>query len=445
LDRKINVLHASNALEHGGTEKGLQLTVENLDKKVFSPFVAGLQRGGSRADALRKEGYPVLEATGDPAALEEFARRNKIKIFHIYRAGWPNRAEDAFISAARRAGVPIVVETSAFGGVDDTATGRGFDFQIFTSIFSGHRWMKWTGTPPGEFFKKRLSVYSPVDTATYCGVKPQEVDAFKKRLGIRKGEFVIGRISRKDASKWESMPFEAFEILAKKLPDVRFVASNTPDEARKRMEKSPFADRIVFAGYLAPKELPLLYASFDVFAYASRIGESFGYVLAEAMASARPIVVNSTPLWDDAQIELVDHGRTGFVANSAGAMADAILELYNDPGLRRRMGEAARRKAVERYDAARITRTIERIYAGLLRKKGIGLPPAAAKIEKYPLFPSRDEIRSFAADYKKRLFSYYGRRDYGYEVEAHAFDRLDNRQFHRYAKGVLRYLRLRKV
>ncbi len=49
---------------------------------------------------------------------------------------------------------------------------------------------------------------------------------------------------------------------------------------------------------------------------------------------------------------MVEDGVTGFVVPPLDpqAIADATLRLLDDADLRARMGEAARRRAVERYD-----------------------------------------------------------------------------------------------
>jgi glycosyltransferase involved in cell wall biosynthesis len=44
------------------------------------------------------------------------------------------------------------------------------------------------------------------------------------------------------------------------------------------------------------------------------------------------------------------------------ALSAALRRLLADPGLRQRLGEAGRRRAVERYDWARVAHETERAY-----------------------------------------------------------------------------------
>jgi phosphatidylinositol alpha 1,6-mannosyltransferase len=117
---------------------------------------------------------------------------------------------------------------------------------------------------------------------------------------------------------------------------------------RSQLEKSlPHAH---FAGHRTGIDLAVWYASSDVFVFPSTT-ETLGNVVLEAMASGLPpVVVNR-----GGPPELVEHGRTGFVArgNDPADLADALQPLLEDAALRRSVGEAARAAALE-YDWDRI-------------------------------------------------------------------------------------------
>src|SRR5215470_11837740 len=72
-------------------------------------------------------------------------------------------------------------------------------------------------------------------------------------------------------------------------------------------------------------------AAADCLGNYSQIGETFGLAMAEAMCCGLPVIVNSTPSMDNAQVELCDHGKTGLVANSLRALTSALSFLANDP------------------------------------------------------------------------------------------------------------------
>jgi glycosyltransferase involved in cell wall biosynthesis len=86
--------------------------------------------------------------------------------------------------------------------------------------------------------------------------------------------------------------------------------------------------------------------------------------LIEAMAMQLPVV--STPI--GAVPEIVDDGVDGILVSpqDEDALADAIEVLVHDPGLRRRLGLAARKKIESRFD---INKNVQR-YTALYRNAG---------------------------------------------------------------------------
>jgi glycosyltransferase involved in cell wall biosynthesis len=51
-------------------------------------------------------------------------------------------------------------------------------------------------------------------------------------------------------------------------------------------------------------------------------------------------------------LEIVDHGGNGFLADSSEEWLATLRRLVRDPDLRRRIGTAARRTVVDRYSVA---------------------------------------------------------------------------------------------
>jgi len=88
--------------------------------------------------------------------------------------------------------------------------------------------------------------------------------------------------------------------------------------------------------------------------------EGLPLVVLEAMAAARPVVataVGGTP-------EAVVDGETGLLVppREPAALARAIEELLDDPERASRLGEAARRRVRERFDADEAARRVVRLY-----------------------------------------------------------------------------------
>jgi Glycosyl transferases group 1 len=138
--------------------------------------------------------------------------------------------------------------------------------------------------------------------------------------------------------------------------------------------------------------LAALYAACDVLVAAAELGESQGLALAEAMALEIPVVTCSTPWVDNAQIEYVEHGRTGYVANHSQPFAEAVATLLGVPEARRALGSRARGKVDSMLDPSRLTRRLEELYEGLLEAHS---PPSRWD-------PGPAELQAFEAEYGDR-------------------------------------------
>ena len=146
------------------------------------------------------------------------------------------------------------------------------------------------------------------------------------------------------------------------VPEARFVLVGQgplEPEIKRRARDLGIADAIVFAGYR--EDVPRLMAAFDVFAMSS-LHEGLSIALLEAMSLGKPPVV--TRVGGLPEVVGTDEG---FVVEPGDpdALATRIITLLRDPGLRRRLGEGARRRA-ESFDIAKTVARTEAIYDEVL-------------------------------------------------------------------------------
>jgi phosphatidyl-myo-inositol alpha-mannosyltransferase len=115
-------------------------------------------------------------------------------------------------------------------------------------------------------------------------------------------------------------------------------------------------------GFVGEEERARLVAEADVLCAPSLGRESFGVVLLEAMAAGLPVVATDIPGY--AAVVPPEAGRL-VPPGDAGALADTLRELLDDPALRARMGAAGRR-AARAYDWRAVGDRIVEIYAEVL-------------------------------------------------------------------------------
>jgi glycosyltransferase involved in cell wall biosynthesis/predicted metal-dependent phosphoesterase TrpH len=172
-----------------------------------------------------------------------------------------------------------------------------------------------------------------VDTARF---DPQLREAGLRELAAR-GEakpegaldvLYAGRITRE---KGADLLAESFLRARERDPRLRLVLVGGGPEQERLRER--VGEAAVFRGWLDGDELARAYACADIFLFPSRT-DTFGQVVLEAQASGLPVVAVA----EGGPLSLIDHRASGLLcAPEADALADAMLELANEPALRERL------------------------------------------------------------------------------------------------------------
>lgn len=341
MNRKIRVLHVCNQLDLGGTEKALQIFCKYLDKSRFEVYACGRVRGGARVALLEKLGIPVIIA---PRSVTDVVRELKIDICHVHRAGGTEPGS----LPEKMNGWPKIVETNVFNAFDAQEGGR-IDRHFFVSEYSKNYY---------------LSHYAVSDAAR-CQVLYNPIDFDEFRQPHRPFSNTFGRCSRADDHKWHDVCVKSLPKILRKVPESKYLVQGVTDRVRARIDEMGLRGRV---DLLEPSpDVTDFYSRVDVFAHGSRIGETFGCVISEAMANGVPVVTISTPGKgkSNAQAELVEHYVTGFVCRWEWQYAGAVVELLKNRELRERFGRRSYEKAREEFDAKKLTEKLETAYESL--------------------------------------------------------------------------------
>ena len=190
-------------------------------------------------------------------------------------------------------------------------------------------------------------------------------------LGIPEHAKVLGTVAR-------LFPLKGYEELMKIAPDLLraekdlyflFVGDGELHETlKKQAEDGGFADRIVFAGLVAPSEVGKYIAQMDVLAHFS-LREGLPRAAVQALACGKPVV--AYPL--DGTPEVVLDGKTGILCptGDTAAMTEAISGLLADGALRERMGRAGRELVRGKFAWRDMSDTLIAAYEKLLNDKAL--------------------------------------------------------------------------
>ncbi len=178
-------------------------------------------------------------------------------------------------------------------------------------------------------------------------------------------------LSRLVPRKGFDVLIEAGAALAARHPDLQ-IAIVGAGRDRRRLERiaAHHGSPVRFLGRLPEADLPVVHGVADCFAmlcrdrWAGLEQEGFGIVFLEAAACGVPAVAGRS----GGSAEAVLDGATGIVVDGSqdvSAVADALDRILTDPGLRARLGSAARRRAEASSTTTVLARRLQDAIDGL--------------------------------------------------------------------------------
>jgi glycosyltransferase involved in cell wall biosynthesis len=382
----IRVLHVITRLIVGGAQENTLLSVEGLDRlpEFEVTLATGLDDGpeGSLLDRARRTTrlvvIPELGRSIDPWAdivaffkLYRLIRRGRYQIVHTHssKAGVLGRL------AARLAGTPIVVHTLhslVFHDYQPWIVNRLWwvvkklcapmtDHYVSVSRRIADRAIAERIAPADKF----TTIYSGMELQWFLDARV-DGDAVRREFGIPPGAPVVGKIARLFPLKGHDQLLDAAPAIVERCPGVRFLLVGDGvlyDHLRERARRTGILDHFVFAGLVPRERIPEMIAVMDVAVHTS-LREGLARVLPQALAMGKPCV--SFDL--DGAPEVVIPDETGYLVRpgDAAGLADAVVRLLGDAELRRRMGEAGRRRVDPAFRADTMVQHIAKVYAGLM-------------------------------------------------------------------------------
>ncbi len=188
----------------------------------------------------------------------------------------------------------------------------------------------------------------------------------RRELGISQHATLVGMVGRMSPGKGH----EEFLNAAKKITresdmDLQFlvVGGTSFGENEYEMQINSLVheldlDSVVhLTGFR--KDIPRMMSSLDILAFPSH-EESFGITVTEAMAMKLPVVASGNA----GVLDIVVDGATGVLVppKNYQALADGILKLAKDSSMRKRFGEAGRKRVEEMFSVQAVVEKLESFY-----------------------------------------------------------------------------------
>ena len=218
-----------------------------------------------------------------------------------------------------------------------------------------------------EFARETLRIHLETDAV----VIPNGIDtSFFHGAQARKewsGEKVLGFMGR------FTEPRKGLDLLLQALPDILRIHPTVklliagPGESMEVMQAIPagLRSRVEFLGRIDERDKARFLKSLTLYIAPNTGGESFGIILAEAMAAGATIVSSDLPAFESV-LSSGKHGRTFSNGNRAD-LAKTIIELLNDESERNRLRESAR-EGSKRFDWGEVGPQIMNVYLHAIGK-----------------------------------------------------------------------------
>ena len=190
----------------------------------------------------------------------------------------------------------------------------------------------------------------------------------RRQLDIPIGEPFIFSLQRLAREKRVEVLLRAFHHYYRQTGrGVLVLGGKGPEEPALRalVEELGIGKQVRLAGYIPRHALGSFYSACDLFAFHSTF-ETFGVVLAQAMAYGKPVVtVRNTAL-----PEVVGDGGVIVETGDWRGFGDAMARVITDEPLRTRLGQAAGQRAQALFHWDRIVEQHEAVLAQAAGKSG---------------------------------------------------------------------------
>lgn len=371
---RIKILECIRQGQIGGGESHLLSLVENLDKTIYEPFVLSFTEG-PMVDACKALGIESrVIHTEKPFDISKWKKVKKLmqdeKISLVHAHG--TRATSNVFWAARSLKIPIVYTIHGWSFHDNqndlVKKIRVWSEKFLTSKMDVNISVSASNRNSGQREMKNF-----ISSVINNGIDQDKFNPEKKsrdireELKIKKEAIVLLFMARFTEQKQPVAMVHAFEKAIKREPSIHLLMVGDGDQKKEVLDivnDSIHKPGITFQPFR--QDVPDILAAADIFVLPS-LWEGLPIGLLEAMSMGKAVIATNV----DGTSEIIESGINGVlipVDNLIERLADAIVLLTQNNDLRISLGQNAIKTVKNRFNAEKMTRQIESVYAGLLKK-----------------------------------------------------------------------------
>ncbi len=357
----MNILHLEASSGWGGQEIRILKEAEGMRERGHL-VILGVMKKGALVERARRQGFIVYEIRFQKLfwffslfQILWIVFRHKIDLINTHSSldGWlggiAGRLSGRKIFRTRHLSTPIKK-----GWNSRLLYGKLADFVVTTceSI------IPMIATQSGKPIQKILSIPTGVDVGKIAFGK-DEAARFRESIGVKKEDFLVGTACFMRSWKGIGDFLEAAHLLRDE-PNLRWVIiGGGHAEIPHRRAKELHLDKIVhFTGHL-DHPFPAIEA-LDTFALLSTANEGVSQAILQAAFLKKPLI--ATPVGGLNEV-CIDQ-ETGLLVPpfQPQAVAKAVLEMKNNPELRRQCGEKAHLLVLDKFTLGGTLLQMETVY-----------------------------------------------------------------------------------
>jgi glycosyltransferase involved in cell wall biosynthesis len=398
----MRVLHLfSNWKWTGPAEHALTTARDLFDKSYTLTFACGKPPPAvedSLAKRVQESGIPlesglylnkhfnVWHNTGDVFRLWNYINKHTVDLIHTHLLNDHFIAAMAVMCSSRK----IALIRTLYDGTGEEVTTRdrllishATDGVITVSGMAQHTMQQHAAISPGKIWK----ICPGVD----CKRFNPDIDgrAVRLRYGVGEHAPLVGIVARVQTHRRFAVFIRAIKLVAREIPGVKvFIigrGTHIQEVAIQPVKDMGLTDNVVFTGYHLQGYTELL-AALDLKVFLVPGSDGSCRAVREAMAMGKPVIVSRRGMLP----EIVEDGVSGFVVDDTPEnLAYAISALVKDHTLRKKMGEAARKRMSEEYNATIQNEKIENVYRQVMNKTRPGGGDDAVQLKNNEISPAR--------------------------------------------------------